>query len=63
VGWWIGVLFMVGATCFAVGARPGYVEWVGTTPDNVTFFVGALLLLPERTDRPEPSPQPTVATT
>jgi hypothetical protein len=42
VGWWIGVLFMMGATCFAVGALPGYVDWVGTTPDNVTFFVGSI---------------------
>jgi hypothetical protein len=42
VGWWIGVLFMVGASCFAVGALPGYVDRVGTTPDNVTFFVGSI---------------------
>ncbi len=42
IGWWIGVLFMIGAACFAVGALPGYVDWVGTTPDNVTFFVGSI---------------------
>ena len=23
IGWWIGILFAVGATCFAVGALPG----------------------------------------
>lgn len=42
VAWWIGVLFMVGAACFAVGALPGYADWVGATADNVTFFVGSL---------------------
>jgi hypothetical protein len=42
VAWWIGVLFMIGAACFAVGAVPGYVDWVGTTADNATFFVGSI---------------------
>jgi hypothetical protein len=42
VAWWIGVLFMVGAACFALGAVPGYVDAVGTTTDNVTFFVGSI---------------------
>jgi hypothetical protein len=42
VGWWIGVLFMVGSACFALGAVPGYVSWVGTTTDNITFFVGSV---------------------
>jgi hypothetical protein len=42
IGWWIGVLFMVGSACFALGAVPGYLHWVGTNTDNVTFFVGSV---------------------
>jgi energy-converting hydrogenase Eha subunit A len=42
VAWWIGVLFMIGSACFAVGAVPGYVSWVGVSSDNVTFFVGSI---------------------
>jgi len=34
--------FAVGATCFAVGALPGYLSLVGTTADNVTYAVGAV---------------------
>jgi len=41
-GWWIAVLFAVGATCFALGAAPGYVDAVGVPADGVTFFVGSL---------------------
>ena len=42
IGWWIGVLFAVGAACFTVGAAPGYVDWVGTDADAITFFVGSI---------------------
>jgi hypothetical protein len=42
VGWWIGVLFAVGSLCFTVGAMPGYVDWVGTDADAITFFVGSI---------------------
>ena len=42
VGWWIGVLFAIGSVCFAVGAAPGYVDWVGTDADAITFFVGSI---------------------
>ena len=42
IGWWIGVLFMVGSLCFALGALPGYVDLVGTDADNITFFVGSV---------------------
>ena len=42
VAWWIGVLFMVGSGCFALGAVPGYAGAVGTTADNATFFVGSI---------------------
>jgi hypothetical protein len=41
-GWWIGVLFAIGSTCFALGAAPGYVDAVGVAADGVTFFVGSL---------------------
>ncbi|HEU0169916.1 MAG TPA: hypothetical protein VFR26_00660 [Acidimicrobiales bacterium] len=39
---WIGLLFAVGAACFAVGAAPAFVNAVGTDTDAVTFFVGSL---------------------
>jgi hypothetical protein len=42
VGWWIGVLFAIGAACFTVGAAPGYVGRVGTDADAITFFVGSI---------------------
>ena len=42
VGWWIGVLFAIGSVCFTVGALPGYVGWVGTDADAITFFVGSI---------------------
>ena len=42
IGWWIGILFAVGATCFAVGALPGYLSAVGVVADAATFFVGSL---------------------
>jgi hypothetical protein len=41
-GWWIGVLFAVGAACFTVGAVPGFVELVGSRVDAIVFFVGSL---------------------
>jgi hypothetical protein len=40
--WWIGVLFMVGSACFALGATPGYAGAVGPKTDGITFFVGSL---------------------
>jgi hypothetical protein len=40
--WWIAVLFMIGSTCFAVGAAPGYASLVGVEADGVTFFVGSI---------------------
>jgi hypothetical protein len=42
VGWWIGVLFMIGSACFALGSVPGYLDAVGERADDVTFFVGSL---------------------
>jgi hypothetical protein len=40
--WWIGVLFAIGATCFAIGPLPGFVEWVGSAVDGTVFFVGSI---------------------
>jgi hypothetical protein len=40
--WWIGVLFAIGAACFAIGAAPGYVGAVGDHADGITFFVGSV---------------------
>jgi hypothetical protein len=40
--WWIGVLFAVGSTCFAVGPFPGFVQLVGPGADAAVFFAGSL---------------------
>jgi hypothetical protein len=42
LAWWIGALFIIGSACFAIGALPGYLAWVGYRADAVTFFVGSL---------------------
>ncbi len=42
LGWWIAVLFAVGATCFAVAAVPTLAGAVGTRTDNLVYFVGSL---------------------
>jgi hypothetical protein len=39
---WIASLFIVGSTCFALGAFPPYATWVGATGDGITYFVGSL---------------------
>src|SRR5689334_23477226 len=41
-GWWIGVLFAIGSTLFALGALPPYADAVGIHWDTATFFVGSL---------------------
>src|SRR5215207_8573460 len=38
----IAWLFMLGASCFALGAIPAYVHAVGANADAMTFFVGSL---------------------
>jgi YrhK-like protein len=40
--WWVAALFIVGSTCFAIGAVPAYVDWVGGRAASVTFFVGSV---------------------
>ena len=42
LGWWIGVLFGIGSSCFALGALPFYANTVGAVADNKTFFLGSL---------------------
>jgi len=42
IAWWIGVLFAVGSTCFALGALPAYADGVGTNSDNLTYFIGSI---------------------
>jgi hypothetical protein len=38
----IAWLFMLGASCFALGAIPSYVHAVGANADAMTFFVGSI---------------------
>ena len=40
--WWIGVLFMVGSTAFALGSAPLYAELVEPALVGGTFFVGSI---------------------
>lgn len=42
VGWWIGVLFAIGASCFAIASLPYYSLGVGRSADGITFFIGSL---------------------
>lgn len=42
IGWWIGVLFSIGASCFAIGAIPSYLTAVGGAYDGLTFFIGSI---------------------
>jgi hypothetical protein len=41
-GWWIGVLFAVGSVCFALGSFAPYAVAVGSTADDVTYFIGSI---------------------
>jgi hypothetical protein len=38
----MGVLFAIGSVCFALGSFPPYATAVGTTPDNLTYFIGSI---------------------
>jgi hypothetical protein len=42
VGWWVGVLFAIGATLFALGAAPGFAHAVGFKWDAAVFFSGSI---------------------
>jgi len=41
-GWWIGILFAIGSSLFALGSIPIYFHSVGTTLDGITFFIGSI---------------------
>jgi hypothetical protein len=40
--WQVAALFVIGATCFTVGAFPPYANWVGPDVDGRTYFVGSI---------------------
>lgn len=40
--WWIGVLFAIGSTLFALGVVPAYANAIGVRADGLTFFVGSV---------------------
>jgi hypothetical protein len=42
IGWWVGVLFIVGSTCFAVGSVPSLSSAVSATVISSIYFVGSL---------------------
>jgi hypothetical protein len=42
IGWWVGILFTIGASCFALGTLPSYVNWVGIQNSGLTFFIGSI---------------------
>jgi hypothetical protein len=41
LGWWIGVLFMIGSTAFALASLPAVATHVDPTAVGITFVVGA----------------------
>lgn len=40
--WWIGLLFVIGSTCFVLGPVPVYEKAVGDHAAALTYFVGSL---------------------
>lgn len=42
IGWWVGILFAIGAALFAVGSVPIYFKAVGVFNNNLTYFFGSL---------------------
>ncbi|MBK9180182.1 MAG: hypothetical protein IPM45_11585 [Acidimicrobiales bacterium] len=42
LGWWIGVLFMVGSACFAVASLPGVSSVAPAGVVGTTYFVGSV---------------------
>lgn len=39
---WIGILFVIGSTCFLLGPIPAYADLVGAHATAMTYFVGSL---------------------
>ncbi len=42
IGWWVGILFAIGASCFFLGTIPMYINYVGMQNDGLTFFIGSI---------------------
>jgi YrhK-like protein len=42
IGWWVGVLFMIGSACFAVGSLPALSSAVPAEVVSSIYFVGSL---------------------
>ena len=42
IGWWIGVLFMVGSACFALTSLPGAASRANHVSVGATYFVGSI---------------------
>ncbi len=38
----MAILFAIGSICFALGSFPAFTEVVGSTTDNLTFFIGSV---------------------
>ncbi len=42
IGWWVGILFAIGASFFVLGTIPIYIKYIGTQNDGLTFFIGSI---------------------
>lgn len=42
LNWWIGLLFAIGSTCFALGPIPAYERHLGDARDMATYFIGSI---------------------
>jgi hypothetical protein len=40
--WQVAALFIVGSSCFALGAFPPYADAVGPRADGITYFIGSI---------------------
>jgi hypothetical protein len=40
--WQVAALFIIGSSCFVLGAMPLYADAVGDAADSVTYFVGSI---------------------
>jgi hypothetical protein len=42
IGWWVGILFAIGASFFVLGTIPIYINYIGMQIDGLTFFIGSI---------------------
>ena len=42
LSWWMGALFAIGSTCFALGSLPIYFDHLSPTIVGATFFIGSI---------------------